>query len=73
MKYPQLIFGMIAIFFYVGTEVSIQSNLGELLMKKKFGGLTESQISPFISMYWGSLMIGRWTAAINIFKLSNKI
>ena len=72
MKYPQLIFGMIAIFFYVGTEVSIQSNLGELLMKKNFGGFKESQISPFISMYWGSLMIGRWTAAINIFKLSNK-
>ena len=30
MKYPQLVLGMIAIFTYVGVEVTIQSNLGEL-------------------------------------------
>ena len=31
MQYPQLVLGMIAIFVYVGGEVTIQSNLGELL------------------------------------------
>ncbi len=31
MQYPQLVLGMLAIFTYVGVEVSIQSNLGELL------------------------------------------
>ena len=31
MQYPQLVFGMLAIFTYVGVEVTIQSNLGELL------------------------------------------
>ena len=31
MKYPQLVLGMLAIFTYVGVEVTIQSNLGELL------------------------------------------
>lgn len=69
MKYPQLVLGMIAIFVYVGTEVSIQSNLGALLSLPEFGGLDESQISHFVSMYWGSLMIGRWTSAITVFNL----
>jgi FHS family L-fucose permease-like MFS transporter len=70
MKYPQLILGMLAIFTYVGVEVSIQSNMGALLNLPSFGGLTDSEISPFISLYWGSLMIGRWTGAISAFKLT---
>jgi FHS family L-fucose permease-like MFS transporter len=70
MQYPQLILGMIAIFTYVGTEVTIQSNLGALLKLPDFGGFTESQMSPYISLYWGSLMIGRWTGAIGAFNLS---
>jgi FHS family L-fucose permease-like MFS transporter len=70
MKFPQLILGMLAIFTYVGVEVSIQSNMGALLNLPSFGGLTDSEISPFISLYWGSLMIGRWTGAISAFKLA---
>ncbi|MDB5155533.1 MAG: transporter, family, L-fucose permease [Mucilaginibacter sp.] len=70
MQYPQLILGMIAIFTYVGTEVTIQSNMGALLKLPLFGNFTESQMSPFISLYWGSLMIGRWTGAIGAFDLS---
>jgi FHS family L-fucose permease-like MFS transporter len=70
MQYPQLIYGMIAIFTYVGTEVTIQSNMGSLLKTPEFGGYTASQIAPYISLYWGSLMIGRWTGAIGVFDLS---
>lgn len=70
MKYPQLILGMLAIFTYVGVEVSIQSNMGALLKLPEFGGYNEATISPFISLYWGSLMIGRWTGAVSAFKLS---
>ena len=67
MQYPQLVLGMLAIFVYVGVEVAIGSNLGELLKQKEFGGYQSSQIAPFISMYWGGLMIGRWAGAINVF------
>lgn len=72
MQYPQLTLGMIAIFLYVGVEVAIGSNLAELLSKKKFGEYNSSQIAPFISMYWGSLMIGRWGGAISVFNLSKQ-
>lgn len=70
MKYPQLVLGMIGIFTYVGVEVTIQSNLGALLGTKDFGSITGSAIAPYISMYWGSLMIGRWAGAIAVFNPS---
>lgn len=69
LKYPQLTLGMLAIFVYVGVEVSIQSNMGALLKLPEFGGYNESQLAPFISLYWGSLMIGRWTGAVSAFGL----
>jgi FHS family L-fucose permease-like MFS transporter len=71
MKYPQLVLGMLAIFVYVGVEVTIGSNLGELLKQKQFGGYQSSQIAPYISMFWGSLMIGRWAGSISVFETSN--
>jgi len=83
MQYPQLVLGMIAIFVYVGVEVTIQSNLGELLKfventKENLNPLglkvmSDSEIAPIISLYWGSLMIGRWAGAIVVFNPSDKL
>jgi MFS transporter, FHS family, L-fucose permease len=70
MAYPQLVLGMLGIFTYVGVEVAIGSNLGELLKQKEFGSLPASEATPYIMMYWGSLMIGRWTGAISAFNMS---
>lgn len=65
LKYPQLILGMIGIFVYVGVEVSTASNL-PAYMEKNLGFLTKD-IAPYISLYWASLMIGRWTGAVEAF------
>ncbi len=70
MKYPQLVLGMLAIFVYVGVEVAIGSNLSELMKQKSFGGFQSSEAAPYISMYWGSLMIGRWAGAVSAFNFS---
>ncbi|TDO95668.1 MFS transporter [Flavobacterium sp. 245] len=71
LQYPQLVMGMIAIFLYVGVEVSTASNLPaymESIINLKTGVLyTLQEISPYISLYWASLMIGRWTGAIEAF------
>ncbi|MFI5150957.1 MAG: MFS transporter [Bacteroidia bacterium] len=67
MQYPQLILGMIAIFVYVGVEVTTQSNLGALLKTPEFGKIDKAQIDQYASLYWGSLMIGRWVGAITVF------
>ncbi|MEP6582976.1 MAG: MFS transporter [Ginsengibacter sp.] len=69
MKYPQLVLGMLALFVYVGAEVTIVSNLSELLKQPDFGGFQSSQAAVFVSMYWGSLMIGRWVGSITAFDL----
>lgn len=69
MKYPQLVLGMLAIFTYVGVEVGVVSNLAELLSKKDFGGLSTSEAAPYISIYWGGLMIGRWVGSISAFNI----
>lgn len=68
IKHPQVILGMIAIFVYVGVEVSTASNLPEF-MKQKLG-TPESAVAPYVSLFWASLMIGRWTSAAGAFDLS---
>lgn len=65
LKYPQLVLGMIAIFVYVGVEVSTASNLPEY-MKNELGFSTQG-VAPYISLYWASMMIGRWTGAVEAF------
>ena len=73
MQYPQLVLGMIAIFVYVGVEVTIDNNFGAFLKRPEFGGFDEKHNSHLIALYWGSLMIGRWTAAVSVFDLSKQV
>jgi len=68
LQYPQLVMGMIAIFLYVGVEVSTASNLPAYLESM---GFATSAVAPYISLYWASLMIGRWGGAVEAFS-SNK-
>ncbi len=72
MQYPQLVLGMIAIFIYVGVEVTIDNNFGAFLKRPEFGGFDEANNSHLIALYWGSLMIGRWTGAVSVFNMSKK-
>ncbi|HEY1035094.1 MAG TPA: MFS transporter [Pseudoxanthomonas sp.] len=69
LAYPQLVLGMIAIFVYVGVEVSTISNLPAYLESPDGLGLDTSQIAPFVSLYWASLMIGRWGGAAGAFNV----
>ncbi|MDQ1160444.1 FHS family L-fucose permease-like MFS transporter [Chryseobacterium sp. SORGH_AS 447] len=68
LAYPQLVMGMIAIFVYVGVEVSTASNL-PAYMEKNLNFETKD-VAPYISLYWASLMIGRWTGAVEAFDIS---
>jgi len=67
ISYPQLWMGMIGIFVYVGVEVSTASNLPNYLMQDL--AISTDKVAPFISLYWASLMIGRWTGAVGAFNL----
>jgi FHS family L-fucose permease-like MFS transporter len=65
LHYPQLLLGMIGIFVYVGVEVATASNL-PAYMETNLNFKT-NEIAPYISLYWASLMIGRWTGAVEAF------
>jgi FHS family L-fucose permease-like MFS transporter len=74
LNYSQLWLGMIGIFVYVGVEVATASNL-PLFMKKHLTTadghpFPTENIAPFVSLYWASLMMGRWTSSIGAFNLS---
>lgn len=68
LKYPQLVLGMLAIFLYVGVEVSTASNLPELM--RLHSGIETAQAAPYISLFWASLMIGRWSSSASAFELN---
>ncbi len=72
MRYPQVILGAIGIFVYVGVEVTIDNNFGALLRTPGYlteTGIADNAISKYVTMYWGSVMIGRWTGALGVFAL----
>jgi len=58
--YKHLVLGAIAIFVYVGGEVSIGSFLVNYIGQPFIAGLKESDAGKFVSFYWGGAMIGRF-------------
>ena len=69
LSYKQVWMGMIAIFLYVGVEVSTAGNLSEYL--KTNLNIATRDAAPFISLFWASLMIGRWTSSAGSFNVSD--
>jgi len=59
-RHPNLIFGAIAIFVYVGAEVSIGSFLVNYFSQPDIGGLTEKVAASYVAFYWGGAMVGRF-------------
>ena len=63
LRHRHLLFGVLAIFFYVGAEVSIGSVLVNYLSLPEIGGMTEKQATFWVSAYWGGAMIGRFVGS----------
>jgi FHS family L-fucose permease-like MFS transporter len=59
-KHPNLIFGAIGIFVYVGAEVAIGSFLVNYFSQPEIGGMTEKVAASFVAFYWGGAMVGRF-------------
>ncbi|OQW60428.1 MAG: glucose transporter [Proteobacteria bacterium HN_bin10] len=67
---PRLLFGVIAIFAYVGAEVSIGSILVNYLSASERLGVTEQDAGQLVSLYWGGAMVGRFIGAFVMRKVS---
>jgi MFS transporter, FHS family, L-fucose permease len=83
-KHPNLVFGAIGIFVYVGAEVAIGSSIANYLALDNIGGFISPTDVPdaatryhaalavaarYISLYWGGAMIGRFIGAALLQKI----
>jgi FHS family L-fucose permease-like MFS transporter len=77
LNYSQLWLGMIGIFIYVGVEVATASNLPQFMSEhlKDADGrpFPTENIAPWVSLYWASLMMGRWTSSVGAFNISSSL
>ncbi len=70
LAFPQLTLGILAIFFYVGAEVTVGSFMTGFVGLKEIKGIPPAAATIYVSLYWGSLMIGRFAGAVSVFDLS---
>ncbi|MCU7553404.1 sugar MFS transporter [Alteromonas sp. ASW11-19] len=64
LKIRHLALGVLAIFLYVGAEVSIGSFLVNYFVSNDVMGMTEGQASRYLAYYWGGAMVGRFIGAV---------
>lgn len=76
-QYGQLWLGMIGIFVYVGVEVATAANLPEFMKQHVTTAdgrpFPTEGIAPYVSLFWASLMIGRWTSSVGAFNVSKSV
>ena len=63
LKHPHTALGMLAIFMYVGGEVTVGSFIVNLLGTERMGSVARETASSYLAFYWGGLMIGRFMGA----------
>lgn len=68
-EYPALMYGAVAIFLYVGAEVSAGSVLVNYLNLPSIANLSLAQASGYLAYYWGGAMIGRLVGAYVLMKI----
>ncbi len=60
MKFKHLVLGVIAIFLYVGAEVSIGSLIINFLGESHISGMDEEAAARYVTFYWTGALIGRF-------------
>jgi FHS family L-fucose permease-like MFS transporter len=63
LRSPWAVFGAIAIFVYVGSEVSIGSLMINFLHQKDVLGVSLEQAGKLVSFYWLGAMVGRFVGS----------
>jgi FHS family L-fucose permease-like MFS transporter len=69
-KHPRLVLGAVAIFVYVGAEVSIGSLMTNYLNQKDIGNLSLQSAAGYLQYYWGGAMVGRFIGSALLQKIS---
>lgn len=70
--FPHLLLGAVAIFMYVGAEVSVASFMVSFLGEEHIAGLKPEDAGRYLSFYWGGLMVGRFIGAAVLQKVKSQ-
>ena len=62
-RHPHLLLGAVAIFIYLGAEVSIGSFLAKYLAAPAIGGLPLQKATQLVTIYWAGMMVGRFAGS----------
>jgi FHS family L-fucose permease-like MFS transporter len=66
LKHPHVVLGVLAIFMYVGGEVSVGSQIIKFLGEPNVAGMTAIEASKYVSLFWGGMLIGRFMGAVEL-------
>ena len=74
LKYPHVVLGVLAIFMYVGGEVSVGSQIIKYLGQPDVAAMSAIDASKYVSLFWGGMLIGRFMGAVELseMKKANK-
>jgi MFS transporter, FHS family, L-fucose permease len=64
LRIPHVALGVVAIFVYVGAEVSIGSFLVNFLEQPTIGAMDSVTAARHVSYYWGGAMLGRFIGSL---------
>ena len=69
-QFSHLLYGALAVFCYVGAEVSIGSFLVNFLSEPLILGVDHFVAGHYVSLYWGGAMIGRFIGCVILLRFS---
>jgi FHS family L-fucose permease-like MFS transporter len=72
LKSPWAVFGSIAIFLYVGAEVSIGSAMTNFLHEPDMLNIPLEEAGKMVSYYWGGAMVGRLIGSALLFVVKQR-
>jgi len=71
LRYPHVVLGVIAIFMYVGGEVSVGSTIISFLGQPKVAAMSAIDAKNYVSLFWGGMLIGRLMGAVELGEMKN--
>ena len=72
LKYPHVMLGVLAIFMYVGGEVSVGSAIINFLGQPSVAGMDPAEASKYVSLFWGGMLIGRFMGAVELSEMKKR-
>ena len=72
LKLRRVWLGMLAIFVYVGAEVSIGSFMVNYLSLPDIGNMSEAAATGYVSLYWGGAMVGRFLGSALLTRIDTR-